>query len=53
MKYSQDEAVPPKLDVNAPDLYIPIMSFVTYILMLGICLGKLFKFFVNTISLRN
>jgi len=44
MKYSQDEAVPPKLDVNAPDLYIPIMSFVTYILMLGICLGMQDKF---------
>ena len=44
VKYSQAEAVPPKLDVNAPDLYIPIMSFVTYILMLGICLGTQEKF---------
>lgn len=44
MKYSQDEAVPPKLDVNAPDLYIPIMSFVTYILIVGITLGTQEKF---------
>jgi len=44
VKYSQAEAVPPKLDVNAPDLYIPIMSFVTYILMLGISLGTQEKF---------
>lgn len=44
VKYSQTEAVPPKLDVNAPDLYIPIMSFVTYILIVGICLGTQEKF---------
>ncbi len=44
IKYSQSEAVPPKLDVNAPDLYIPIMSFVTYLLFVGICLGFQKKF---------
>lgn len=44
VKYSQDEAIPPKLDVNAPDLYIPIMSFVTYLLMVGVCLGIQEKF---------
>lgn len=44
MKYSQSEAVPPKLDVNAPDLYIPIMSYVTYLLIVGICLGMQKKF---------
>ena len=44
VKYSQEDAVPPKLDVNAPDMYIPIMAFVTYILMVGICLGIQEKF---------
>ncbi len=39
VKYSQAEAVPPKLDVNAPDMYIPVMAFVTYILAVGVCLG--------------
>lgn len=44
VKYSQSEAVPPKLDVNAPDLYIPVMSFVTYLLIVGVCLGVQEKF---------
>ncbi|RKO84187.1 hypothetical protein BDK51DRAFT_17655 [Blyttiomyces helicus] len=30
---------PPREDLNAPDLYIPVMSFVTYILLVGIQLG--------------
>ncbi|KAJ3268163.1 hypothetical protein HK104_005455 [Borealophlyctis nickersoniae] len=30
---------PPREDLNAPDLYIPVMAFVTYILMIGIQLG--------------
>ncbi|KAJ3047450.1 hypothetical protein HK097_011520, partial [Rhizophlyctis rosea] len=30
---------PPREDLNAPDLYIPVMSFVTYILIVGIQLG--------------
>ena len=28
-----NQFLPPTLDVNAPDLYIPLMSFVTYILL--------------------
>ncbi|CAF1084082.1 unnamed protein product [Brachionus calyciflorus] len=46
VKYSQDDgtAVPPKLDVNAPDMYIPVMAFVTYILMVGVTLGTQDKF---------
>ena len=31
--------MPPKLDVNAPDMYIPLMAFLTYILMAGLLLG--------------
>ncbi len=29
----------PKQDVNAPDLYIPLMSFVTYVLLFGLSKG--------------
>jgi hypothetical protein len=36
--------VPPKLDVNAPDMYIPVMAFVTYILIVGVCMGTQDKF---------
>lgn len=31
--------LPPKQDLNAPDLYIPIMAFITYVLTAGILLG--------------
>eukprot|EP00164_Ancoracysta_twista_P000587 GFYU01000778.1.p1 GENE.GFYU01000778.1~~GFYU01000778.1.p1 ORF type:complete len:352 (+),score=90.31 GFYU01000778.1:112-1167(+) len=36
-----DQAVylPPRDDVNAPDLYIPLMAFVTYVLLVGYALG--------------
>jgi hypothetical protein len=37
-------AVPPKLDTNAPDMYIPVMAFVTYLLIVGVCLGIQEKF---------
>lgn len=29
----------PRFDVNAPDLYIPLMSFITYVLLFGLCKG--------------
>ncbi len=30
---------PPRADLNAPDLYIPLMSFVTYIILVAIATG--------------
>ncbi|CAO1624749.1 unnamed protein product [Parajaminaea phylloscopi] len=30
---------PPREDVNAPDLYVPVMSFVTYVLLIAVSLG--------------
>lgn len=36
---SESEPVPPRLDVNAPDLYIPLMAIVTYISVAGLVLG--------------
>jgi len=29
----------PRDDTNAPDLYIPLMSFITYMLLIGLCKG--------------
>lgn len=37
---TEDEPVPPKFDLNAVDLYIPCMAYVTYIFMAGIVLGE-------------
>ena len=31
--------VPPRGDINAPDLYIPAMAFITYIITAGVSLG--------------
>jgi len=39
IKYSQDEPVQPKYDTNAPDLYIPAMGYLTYVLLVGYVLG--------------
>ncbi|CAN8000292.1 unnamed protein product [Ixodes hexagonus] len=44
VKYDQNEPVPPRFDVNAPDLYIPSMAFVTYVLISGYLLGLKDKF---------
>lgn len=30
---------PPKEDINSPDMYIPVMAFVTYILLTGVVAG--------------
>ncbi|VDN07136.1 unnamed protein product [Thelazia callipaeda] len=45
IKYdSSDSPVPPRSDVNAPDLYIPLMAYVTYILISGFLLGTQKRF---------
>ncbi|GBL55155.1 Protein YIF1B-A, partial [Araneus ventricosus] len=41
---NQNEPVAPRYDVNAPDLYIPSMAFVTYILIAGYILGSQNRF---------
>jgi len=39
VKYEQDEPVQPRFEINAPDLYIPTMAYVTYVLVAGLVLG--------------
>jgi hypothetical protein len=55
LEYSADEPVPPRIDSNAPDYYIPrntkpsfiidlsyfflVMSAITYVLVAGLVLG--------------
>jgi hypothetical protein len=31
---------PPREDINSPDLYIPVMAFVTYVLLCGLAAGR-------------
>jgi protein transport protein YIF1 len=44
--------VPPKLDLNAPDMYIPAMAFVAYMLMVGIAFGRHDKFTPELVGLQ-
>ncbi|XP_053133390.1 protein YIF1A [Hemicordylus capensis] len=39
VRYHRDVPLTPRQDVNAPDLYIPSMAFITYILLAGMTLG--------------
>ncbi|TRY64314.1 hypothetical protein TCAL_04620 [Tigriopus californicus] len=39
IKYNQEEPVQPKFDINASDLYIPSMAYITYVLLVGYILG--------------
>lgn len=39
MKYTPNEPVAPRDDLNSPDLYIPSMAFVTYVLVAGYLIG--------------
>jgi len=32
--------LPPKDDINSPDLYIPVMAFLTYVLVAGVIMGS-------------
>lgn len=42
--YQQTEPIAPRLEINAPDLYIPVMGFVTYVLVSGLVLGTQQRF---------
>ncbi|XP_055616454.1 protein YIF1B [Toxorhynchites rutilus septentrionalis] len=39
LKYDQDNPVQPRYDINAPDLYIPSMAYITYVVLAGMVLG--------------
>ncbi|XP_059807358.1 protein YIF1B isoform X1 [Hypanus sabinus] len=44
VQYQQDTPVAPRVEVNAPDLYIPAMAFITYLLVAGLALGTQSRF---------
>jgi hypothetical protein len=44
VKYEQDGPVQPRFEINSPDLYIPTMAYVTYVLVAGMVLGMQQKF---------
>lgn len=40
LKYDHENPVQPRFDLNAPDLYIPTMAYITYVVLAGFVLGK-------------
>jgi len=44
VQYNKAEPVAPRYEINAPDLYIPVMAFVTYILVAGLVMGTQNRF---------
>ncbi|XP_034833997.1 protein YIF1B [Maniola hyperantus] len=52
VKYDQENPVAPRYDVNAPDLYIPSMGYVTYVLLAGFMLGLQHRFSPEQISIQ-
>lgn len=52
VSYLQDTPVAPRFDVNAPDLYIPTMGFITYILVAGLALGTQSRYICIHVFIR-
>lgn len=44
-KANEETFSPPRDDINAPDLYIPAMAFVTYVLLVGLSSGVKSKYY--------
>ncbi|XP_044744921.1 protein YIF1B [Coccinella septempunctata] len=51
IKYEQDTPVQPRFEINAPDLYIPMMAYITYILIAGLLLGTQQRFTFEQIGI--
>uniref|UniRef100_K7F2K0 Protein YIF1 n=1 Tax=Pelodiscus sinensis TaxID=13735 RepID=K7F2K0_PELSI len=52
VQYQQDRPVAPRFDINAPDLYIPVMAFITYLLVAGLALGTQNRFSPDLLGLQ-
>lgn len=44
VKYEQDVPLQPRYEKNAPDMYIPTMAFLTYVVVSGLVLGTQERF---------
>lgn len=52
LKYSEDNPVQPRYDINAPDLYIPAMAYITYVVLAGFVLGMQNRFSPEQLGLQ-
>jgi len=53
VRYNPEEPLQPRYEVNAPDLYIPVMAFVTFVLLSGISLGLENKFSPEMLGIQS
>ncbi|XP_043673391.1 protein YIF1B [Vespula pensylvanica] len=51
VKYEQDVPMQPRYEKNAPDMYIPMMSFLTYVVLAGLVLGSQERFSPEQLSI--
>ncbi|KAF7412739.1 hypothetical protein HZH66_001635 [Vespula vulgaris] len=51
VKYEQDVPMQPRYEKNAPDMYIPMMSFLTYVVLAGLVLGAQERFSPEQLSI--
>ncbi|XP_035732186.1 protein YIF1B-like isoform X1 [Vespa mandarinia] len=51
VKYEQDVPMQPRYEKNAPDMYIPMMSFLTYVVLAGLVLGAQERFNPEQLSI--
>ncbi|KAF4533309.1 hypothetical protein B566_EDAN004430 [Ephemera danica] len=53
VKYESDsQPVQPRYEINAPDLYIPVMAYVTYVLVAGLVLGTQDRFTPEVLGIQ-
>ncbi|KAL0269526.1 UNVERIFIED_CONTAM: hypothetical protein PYX00_007229 [Menopon gallinae] len=52
IKYASNEPVQPRYEVNAPDLYIPTMAYLTYVLVAGLALGTQNRFTPEVLGIQ-
>lgn len=53
VKYeSESQPVQPRYEINAPDLYIPVMAYVTYVLVAGLVLGTQDRFTPEVLGIQ-
>uniref|UniRef100_A0A1I8Q7S5 Yip1 domain-containing protein n=1 Tax=Stomoxys calcitrans TaxID=35570 RepID=A0A1I8Q7S5_STOCA len=52
LKYDQEQPVQPRYDINAPDLYIPTMAFITFVVVAGLMLGLQNRFSPEALSIQ-
>ncbi|KAJ8670157.1 hypothetical protein QAD02_001416 [Eretmocerus hayati] len=53
VKYEEDVPLQPRYERNAPDMYIPTMGFLTYVVLAGLCLGVQDKFTPETLGMTS